>query len=296
MALIKVSAADVRLNSPLPFAIYTNSGKLLLSQGQSIRSERQLERLFSEGAFRRDDGYGPSRPSRAGRRRPHEPHVPVAGTNAANSAPVAQPAEFPKLPSAVESFQLVLDDDQPALNVTLVGTVDGQGLIVSAPDSDALQPGVEADGRMLFGRDICTFRTRVSARSAEIPGIVMLEPPQNVRRTPVRRHRRVRVAVPAHLIRNDSQSFQANVVDLSVEGVGLRMDACHVEPGEHFRLGLRLTVHDKSHAMLLNCIARNVRLQKSGDFLIGAEIRTTTADARALLRGFVFEVATGTAL
>lgn len=297
MALVKISVADVRVNRPLPYALYSDSGKLLLNEGQCIHSERQLERIFSAGAFRDDRAHEPAQGRASGGARLHE--APVAAAKAASTPPATAPRSgpFPKLPPAFEGFQLTPEgDEQTPFAVTFVGAVEDLGLLVTAPGYDALRPGVAVEGRLLFGRDICTFRTRISARSAHLPGIVILDYPEHVLRHPVRRHRRVRTTIAAQLHRNDSQNFTARVIDVSLEGVGLRLEHCCVEPGEHFRLALRLTVQDRTHALVLNCITRNVRAQRSGDFLIGAEIRAATVDTRALLKSFVFEAATGAAL
>lgn len=301
MALIKVSAAEVRLNRPIPYAIYSNSGKLLLNEGQCIQTERQLERIFSEGAFRDDRapacsprGPGSGMPGGA---RVHEPAAASLKSAPAPAEPATKPGEFPKLPPAFEGFQLTPEGEESgAVAVTFIGAIHGQGLLVNAPGCDALQPGVAVDGRLLFGRDVYAFRTRVASRSADFAGVVLLDYPHGVRRHPVRRHRRVPTAIPAQVVRNDTQQFQAQLVDVSVEGVGLKVAHCCVQPGEHFRLALRLTVQDRTHSLLLNCIARNIRAQKNGDFLVGAQLNVAAAETRALLRAFVFEAATGTAM
>jgi len=295
MALTKVSAAEVRLNTPVPYAIYSVSGKLLLNKGQCIQSERQLDRIFSAGAFRDVHAAAADRDQATGGARVHDSLAASVESEPTEAEPPSTSSAFPAMPSVVESFQLTLDGEgQTPFTVAFVGAIEGQALIVSAPGCDALQPDVVVEAKLLFGRDLCTFRTRVAARSADIPGIVLLDYPASVRRRAVRRHRRVPAAMKAQLMRNDSQYFATRVVDISLEGVGLSLDHCCVEPGEHFRLALRLRVQDKTHTLLLNCVARNVRLRRSGDFLVGAEIRASTVETRALLRGFVFEAATGT--
>ncbi|MCP3725226.1 PilZ domain-containing protein [Paraburkholderia sp. CNPSo 3272] len=212
----------------------------------------------------------------------------------AESHALSGTGSFPRLPQVFEGFQLTVDDaPHLAMTVAFVGILEGKGLLVSAPDCDALAPGVAVHGRLLFGRDVCAFRTRVAARSVELGGLVLLDSPQNVRRHPVRRHRRVQAAIPARVIRNDSESFEAKAVDISLEGVGLTSDTLLLEAGEHFRLALRLTTEGKSHSLLLNCVARNIRANSNG-FVFGAEIRAAAVEARAVLRNFVFETATGT--
>jgi len=46
---VKLSAAYVKLDQPIPFSIYDAEGKLLLVKGQRLHSESQLERLIERG-------------------------------------------------------------------------------------------------------------------------------------------------------------------------------------------------------------------------------------------------------
>jgi hypothetical protein len=293
MALIKVSVGEVRLNKPVRFPIYSSSGKLLLNEGHRIESERQLERLFAAGAFREDDAGRPATSAMAAELL----LVSSAEHRArAESQDRSGTGDFPRPPQVFEGFQITIDSAAHLdMAVAFVGILEGKGLLVNAPDCDALEPGATVHGRLLFGRDVCAFRTRVAARSTDLGGLVLLDFPQNVRRHPVRRHRRVQAAIPARIIRNDAESFEAKAVDISLEGVGLTCETLLLEAGEHFRLALRLTTEGKTHSLLLNCVARNIRARANG-FVFGAEIRAAAAEARAVLRNFVFETATGTTL
>lgn len=296
MALIRIGAGDVQLDQPLGFAIFSHSGKLLLSEGQRIHSERQLERLFAEGAFR-DDAVQSSPDRRDARHEAaNRPLVSTADHRPADSSAGFAPAPFPLLPDAFEGFQLsVAGEKQQAIRASYVGVVAGQGLIVSAPSGDALQPGVVVHGRLLYGRDVYAFDSRVVSRSAEIAGIVLLEFPQSVRKQRVRRHRRVNVTMPARVVRNDSTGFDAKVVNVSIDGVGLSVAGQPLKSGEYFRLAVRIAAEGRVHALMLNCIAQNVRPHGDG-FLVGAQFHAATADAKAVLKSFVFETATGSTL
>jgi hypothetical protein len=56
MALVKILAHELEVDTPLNFRVYSAAGKLLLSEGNSLRSESQCERLLEIGVFR--DGAG----------------------------------------------------------------------------------------------------------------------------------------------------------------------------------------------------------------------------------------------
>lgn len=294
MALIKLSAGEVRLNQPIDFAIFSHTGKLLLSEGYRIQSERQLERLFADGAFR-DDAAQASRERRpaADQAATQRPLISEANHRAA-SATFTVPSAFPVLPDAFEGFQLTVAGVDQSIHAKYIGKIDGQGLLVSATSCDALTAGVAVRGRLLFGRDIYAFDTRVVTRSTEIAGVVLLEAPQSVTRHRVRRHPRVNVSLPARLIRNDSSGFDVTVVNLSVDGLGLVVDEASLKPGEYFRLALRIAAEGRTHTLTFNCIAQNVRVHPKG-FAIGAQIHAATAESKAVLRSFVFESVTGAA-
>jgi hypothetical protein len=102
--------------------------------------------------------------------------------------------------------------------------------------------------------------------------------------------------VAARVIRNDvaAAGYDATVVNVSIDGLQLSLRDATLVPGEHFKLALRLPTDGKMHAVLWNCVARNVRRKKDG-VLVGAEFGARTDEAKVLLKDFVFEMATGTA-
>jgi hypothetical protein len=57
MKLLQLCAGQIRLNQPLPWNVRTEPGNLLLSKGQLISSERQLETLLERGMYVDEEEY-----------------------------------------------------------------------------------------------------------------------------------------------------------------------------------------------------------------------------------------------
>ncbi len=57
MKLLQLCAGQVRLNQPLPWNVRTAPGTLLLSKGQVLGSERQLEQLLERGMYVDEEEY-----------------------------------------------------------------------------------------------------------------------------------------------------------------------------------------------------------------------------------------------
>lgn len=293
-ALVKVSQNELALGMPIPFPIYSESGKLLLNAGYVLRSDTQLERLFVVGAFRAGEANvtGPADES------------PHAGFSA--SAPAAAPSQpdivaaaFPTIASGPEAFQITLcGDNNATVRAEYVGVVKGRGILVTVPEMDeVLKLGVEVDVKLLHGRSIYKFRSRVASRSGAPFDILYLDYPQSVTQHTVRQHLRIDVTLPARLLRNDAvmAGFDATVVNLSLNGIGVSLADATLEKGEHFKLAVRLGISNKTHALMLNCIVRNTR-QMDGHMMIGAELGAMPDEIRRLLKDYVFEAATGSHL
>jgi hypothetical protein len=287
MALVKLRARDVRLNEPVTFPIYSSSGKLLLNAGHRIASEAQLERLFANGACR-DDG---AKPAPAVRRADTLARAvaPLLISSARLTPAFSSPAEFPRLPRALESFELTIEGaDEARVSAVFVGTVEGHGLVVSAPHCDALQRGVPVHAKFSLGRDVYTFQCSVVAHHPEFGGLTLLDCPQHVRRHPGNAPAPMRAALPARVIRNDGECFEATVDALGNDHIALTIDRKLLEPGEHFRLTLRIDTDDTTHALLLNCVAAAVRTVRGG-LHVDAQLGATSAQARSVLKRLVSE-------
>lgn len=300
MALVKVSHVDVKLGAPLEFALYSAAGKLLLSKGYVVQSANQLERIFNVGAFRDDDARSRESTALSGANEALLNAVSHAETDGdadgADEANPAAPVSFPVMAGGPEVFQLTVPGgSHTPVRANYVGSLKGRSLIVALDEPDAtLQAGVDVDAKVLFGRSIYLFPTRIVARSSEPFDVLYLDYPQAVKRHTLRQHFRIDVNLPARLLRNDAvtSGFEATVVNLSLNGAGLSVPQASLQIGEHFKLSIRLSVSGRFHAVMVNCMVRNLRNVGSG-VMVGAEFGALPEETRHLVKDFVFEAATG---
>jgi len=298
MVLVKVTAKELQIGTPLPFAVYSSTGKLLLTQGYCVRSESQRDRILAAGGFRDEDAFT-HRPE-ASTAAPevlistarHEPAAPRANVNYASFTTRT-------LPKTLESMQVtIVGRTQPPLQADFVGSVAGSALVLAAPNGhDLLEAGLDVECKALLGRKVYKFRSTVIGRSETPVKVVYLAYPESVQTHIVRNHVRISTELPGRLIRNDcvSAGFDVTVVNVSLGGLALRVPGALLNVGEHFKLALRLRADGKLHAVAFNCVARNVR-QTQGGLLVGAEFSNRTAETTALLRVHMFETATGSAI
>jgi hypothetical protein len=293
MALVKISADELALDTPLQFRVYSAAGKLLLSEGHSLRCESQRERLLDMGAFREADA--PAYKSKNGCA--GNTMLLSTATHATVIPPALEPvqARFPTLPTGIEHFQLTLCTEQVAsFHVQYVGEIRDLALLVMDKDeSQALTVGTELEAKVICGRAVFAFRTRVIAQDARIPNLIQLEYPAAIKRHTIRKHRRIGTRLSARLIRNDvvATGFDAEITNLCANGVGFFLPGAKLETGEHFKIAVRLKVDERHHAIMLNCIARNLSSKDNG-LKVGAEFGVLSEDIRRVVQAYLFQQAT----
>ena len=293
MAQLKISAHELALNTPLPFRVYSAAGKLLLNEGNCLRSESQRERLLTMGAFR--DADAPA----------HQPNSACAGntmllstathTSVQAPAPELVQVRFPTLPTGIELFQLTAcAGEEASYHVQYVGAIADQALLVTVEDEcEALTIGTELEAKIICGRSVYAFRTRIAARDTRITKLIQLDYPAAIKRHTIRKHMRISTQLSARLLRNDvvATGFNAEVTNVCANGIGFFLPDATLEVGEHFKIALRLKVDERTHAVMLNCIARSLS-RKDNDLKIGAEFGVVSEDVRRVVQAYLFQQAT----
>lgn len=293
MAQVKISAHELALDKPLPFRVYSAAGKLLLNKGNFVSSESQRERLLIMGACRDADASA------------HQPDNACSGntmllstathTTVTPTAPEHDPLRFPTLPSGIEMFQLTdCAGLEASFRVQYVGLIPGRALLVTVGESEALKVGAELEAKVVCGRAVYAFRTRIAARDTHISQLMHLDYPAAIKRQTIRKHTRISTQLSARVFRNDvtATGFDAMVTNVCANGIGFFLPNVTLEAGEHFRIALRLKVDERTHAVMLNCIARSLSRKDSG-LKIGAEFGVVSEDVRRVVQAFIFQQATG---
>ncbi|AME22827.1 hypothetical protein AXG89_02290 [Burkholderia sp. PAMC 26561] len=295
MALVKISAHELELDTPLRFRIYSAVGKLLLGEGNALRSEAQRERLLTIGAYREADAPGPT-PTDAG----VGDAVLISTAAHTTAEPLAlEPLQghFPTLPTGIEQFQLTSCTGHTAsFYVRYVGAIPELALLVMVQgESEHLQVGAELEAKVIFGRAFYAFRTRVAARDSRIPALLQLEYPATIKRHTIRKHMRINTRLSARLIRNDvvATGFDAQITNLCASGIGVFLPDATLEVGEHFKIAVRLKVDGREHALVFHCVARNRSFEGKG-LKVGAEFSALPDETRRMTQAYIFQQATGT--
>jgi c-di-GMP-binding flagellar brake protein YcgR len=295
MVLVKILAHELEVDTPLNFRIYSAAGKLLLGEGNSLRSESQCERLFAMGVFR-DGAVAAGNPNNA-----NAENTMLISAAAHLPAKQAAPGPhsvrgFPSLPTGIEQFQLTPCEAQGApFHVRYVGMIPECALLIATEgETEALKIGMEVDAKVICGRAVYAFRTRVAVQDTRIPHLFQLEYPATIRKHMIRKHTRIKTCLSARLLRNDvvATGFDAEVTNLSASGIGFLLPDATLEIGEHFKISLRLKVDARQHAVMLNCIARNMSRKNEGQS-VGAEFGVLPEDVRRVVQAYIFQQATG---
>lgn len=217
-------------------------------------------------------------------------------TTAQPSAPELVHARFPTLPTGIELFQLtVCAGEEASFHVRYVGAIADQALLVTVEDEcEALKVGTELEAKVICGRAVYAFRTRIAARDTRITKLIQLDFPAAIKRHTIRKHMRISTQLSGRLLRNDvvATGFDAEVTNVCANGIGFFLPDATLDAGEHFKIALRLKVDGRTHAVMLNCIARSVSRKDNG-LQIGAEFGVISEDVRRVMQAYIFQQATG---
>lgn len=202
------------------------------------------------------------------------------------------------LPGIQLDLQFVHLDPQRRMRARVIGSLDGQGLIITAPvegrEQAIISEGDDLIARYISGRNICAFRATVLKVAALPYRHVHLSFPNRVEETAVRDAERAAVSVPVRVeSAAGAQPVAAEICDLSATGAMLRspvdlgpVDA-EIELEFEARFGGQpLNVHAAA-------IVRNQRIARAADgtevFLHGIRFKALDPQQELFLRGFVLE-------
>lgn len=96
------------------------------------------------------------------------------------------------------------------------------------------------------------------------------------------------------MLRNDvvATGFDAEVTNICANGIGFFLPNGTLDVGEHFKIAMRLRVDGRTHALMLNCVARSI-LRKDNGLRIGAEFGVVSEDVSRVIQAYIFQQVTG---
>ena len=246
---IRVHASEIEVGKPLPWAVYDESGVLLLNKGVAPANAAQIIAMLQRGLFRHPgSGVGP-----AG----SKPAIPPMGLGPSEDDsktkltgdPIPfddlamQPGEVLQLHPALE----VVAADVPAV---LIGYLKERAIVVATPIVSG-KPLLVKDGTLFniktfSGTSLYNFRTRVLAAHTQPMPHLHLEYPKLVYQTRIRKALRALTDLPATLLALESGEIRDVVLkDLSVGGAKIVLPepvAC--SKGDQFVLGFKVKIGD----------------------------------------------------
>jgi hypothetical protein len=248
---------QIVVGKPLPFAIFTADGKLLLAAGRIVESDRLRGMLIASGHTRGGSGQSSGQTTVSiaiglGRRGPGEPEPEM----------VFPPGSLELLRRAYESatdrpaMSIARNEKEKACIVEMLGS-HGQTIILTAPTlPDRSLVPVTADETWLCRTFQMTSAFRFSAQvmkvaSEPFPHLHM-QVQKPVERRKVRGYPRARLAVNAEL--RIPRATPCVVVDVSASGARLAVDSDWVlKLGQEVRLVMSLSMLGSSFELSLEC-------------------------------------------
>lgn len=214
---------DVVIGQPLAFSIFDGKGKLLLAQGQVVRSEIQLEALCENGFYpnprwvavpepesekKSSDDLLFSRQRRQTRQRQHDP-------------------------SADWMVRLRLDGFPDTYPVRLLGHMPGSSILVTAPRDQgkllSVREGQVISGKGFFGQTIYSFAGSIQKVCfTPFPYLHLCWDEARLEKTTVRNSRRVSAAIEANLVLLLPEAEQTQTVminDISTGGAEITVSS-----------------------------------------------------------------------
>ena len=251
------------VGKPLPFAIYTADGKLLLAEGRMVESERLREMILRSGHRTGSSSGGGSDAQEAARTRAAREQAARAEDElVARESPLERlQKDYANGDARYLSISMAKSETDKALPVQLMG-VHSQSIIVTAP--------VHSDGSLvpiLAGQAwICrTFQMTSAFRFTAVAMKVAFEPfphvylklKKEVEHRRVRGAPRAKVALKGELVA--PQAMPCFVADLSTSGARLAIDTgLALTKGGPAKLNATLEVLGAQYPMALEATIVNV--------------------------------------
>lgn len=280
----RISSADLAVGQPLKCSLFDAKGKLLLSKGQLVQSERQLEKLVAEGVFRseKDDNRQYRHVER-----PAEPEPKLASQGKAYA--------FEDTGVRVGDLLVLQDANGGQYRLPLVGYVRGQGLIMGPPSNQsglvALPEGQVLSLRFFSRRHAYVFKAAV-AKNTFVPfPLMFLDYPQPGHGQEIRKNTRVTVEVIA-VAACGAISRPVVIEDISVTGARVRAKDAIAAVGADVTLNFKIQVAGAATLMTVPGVLRSsAKKDEKGEprWYCGVEFAAVDRDQALKLSAYVHE-------
>jgi hypothetical protein len=213
---------DIVIGQPLPFSVFDGEGKLLLAQGQVVRSETQLETLCENGFYPNPRWMAVPEPE------PEKTPTDdlLLSLQRRQTMQRRQSKQRQHDPSADWMVRLRLDGFPDTYPVRLLGHMPGSSMLVTAPRDQgkllSVREGQVICGKGFFGQTIYSFAGSIQKVCfTPFPYLHLCWDEGRLEKTTVRNSRRVSAMIEANLILllpEGEQSQSVVINDISTGG------------------------------------------------------------------------------
>lgn len=298
-----VRRTDIKIGSPLPYAVYDAHGRLLLKAGEVIRSEHQLTTLHEQGMYAQPDPL-----TRSGRRGDYfDPATEVVDPEPepGNAPQTRRLPELKLSPGKTLYIDFPSTTNRPRVALRLIGFLEGAGVLIGALNAEGnvvpFREGEFLFVRVLTASGVATFECKVlKVHFTPFPYVVTSFPESAVFSV-MRQHERVDtdlICTAANLDRfvreGSSDSIPALMKNLSASGCQIEASPSLAETGERVRLGFRLTAAGEEHVLSIVSTVRAVKtFGEPGKRRFGLQFEELGIGERLVLEHYIFHALIG---
>ena len=188
-------------------------------------------------------------------------------------------------------------------HVQLIGYIDKRSILISSPSRDGREVLLDKDAvlaiRLLDGKKVCAFETRILYRSIHPYTYYHLQFPESVNTRQVRNSERVVIQLAVDVdsdfdILGDWPK-PATLTDLSKTGARLISPYSLGEKGHELVLNFELNVSGMKKTLHIPCLIRNIELSamlendQRGRYVVGTQFINMTDEQTLTLSTYIYE-------
>jgi len=289
MQFTPIKQEDLNVGQPLPWTLYYSSGEVVLELGYVPESAQQIQSLIDRGVGRYLDDHA------------EQLDQTVKPDSTATSQREAGGLSLDQIKLNIgDSIQLQFQSETENSRsfVTLIGYLEGQGVIVSTPLLNGrimlIREGQIFVVRLFSGKSAYAF-TAVTRKVTNVPfPHLHLSYPKEVRGLIVRGSSRARANIICHASVEGGGGFACVARDISVGGALIAVREKIGEVGVRLSLKLRVKVNETEHLLTLDCQIRSVNTARpSADetpaFLHGLSFDNVTSQDSLVISALLYQ-------
>ena len=297
-----IKRTDIKIGSPLPYAVFDAHGRLLLRAGEIIETERQLSTLHELGLYlATGELTRVSRPVGSA----HEAPVDAPEVTAEGSARESRRLSELKLtPGKTLYVDFLSTTNRPRVALRLAGFLEGSGVLISALNAEGNVVPFR-DNELLFVRvltasGVATFEAKVlKVHFTPFPYVVTSYPDAAVFHV-MRQHERVDTQIICSIanlsrpVENEPRPQAGVLKNLSASGCQIEAPPELADSGDRLRLGFKLVAAGEEHVLSLAGEVRGIKTYgEAGKRRFGLQFCELGIGERLVVEHFIFHALIG---